>query len=326
MARIVDRYGRHLTYVRISVTDRCNFRCRYCMPPSGVSWVPHEAILSYEEILGLCGVLGELGVEKVRFTGGEPLVRKGFVDFLYRLKEKHPQLQVAITTNGSLLKEWAHRLADLNLTALNISLDTISKDKFSYITRGGNLEEVISGIDAFRSHSDATIKINAVLIKDFNDGEGEISALIAFARSRKAIPRFIEFMPLDDDVWSRDRFMSADNMVEVLRAMGYTHFSDEEGQNSGPATYLQNPLTGQRVGIIAAISHHFCDRCNRLRVTAMGEMRSCLFADSGVNLKEPLSSGDLEEVRKRIMECVAAKPQSWMGLKSSSRHMSQIGG
>lgn len=326
MARIIDRYGRRLTYVRISVTDRCNFRCRYCMPPSGIRWVPHEAILSYEEILDLCGVLEELGIEKIRFTGGEPLVRKGFVDFLHRLKEKHPQLQVAVTTNGSLLKKWAHRLAALSLTALNISLDTVSKDKFFYITRGGNLEEIISGIDAFRSHSDAPIKVNAVLIKDFNDNEEDISAIITFASSRKAIPRFIEFMPLDGDVWSCGRFISADNMLEVLRAMGYTRLFDEEGQNSGPAMYLQNPFTGQRVGIIAAVSRHFCSRCNRLRVTAMGEMRSCLFADSGVNLKEPLSSGDFEEVRNRIMECVAAKPQSWMGLKTSSQHMSQIGG
>ncbi|MFA0887533.1 MAG: GTP 3',8-cyclase MoaA [Synergistales bacterium] len=330
MAGLKGSFNRKLDYVRISITDRCNYRCRYCMPEDGINWLGHDEILRYEEILLLCRLLHGMGVRKVRLTGGEPMVRKGLTDFLKRLVGEIPTLHVALTTNGSFLLPCAEELSKIPLCGLNISLDSMDPEKFRALTRLGSLEEVLQGIVAFRSRSRIPIKINTVLMRGVN--EGEIPALLGFARSCDAVLRLIEFMPLDDSVWTRDRFISADEIVKGLpdgdkwipEICGKR--DPNHGVPEGPARTLVHSENGQRLGIIAAVSHHFCETCNRLRITASGELRSCLFSADGISLREPLRRGDLETVRDLILAEAERKPKCWKDAAASSQHMSRIGG
>ncbi len=331
-----DSYGRVLNYVRISVTDRCNFRCVYCMPADGIDWIPHEKILSYEDMFFLCRVLTDLGVRKIRFTGGEPFVRKGFVPFLESLREAHPHLRIAVTTNGSLLENWAERIARLGLDSLNVSLDTLNSEKFTEITRTGDLEKVIRGIDAIREAKNVPLKLNTVAMRHCNFDE--IPALVRFAAGKQATLRFIEFMPLDKDVWSQSQFIPAEEILSNLpdpslwrRCTSEDNFSEV----CGPSRYFQNSSTGQQVGIISAVSDHFCHLCNRLRVTSLGVIRPCLFGNYGVSLIESIRRKDAEAVRRGILEAVSKKPRRGeTGIPSDDsgkslreeRHMSQIGG
>ena len=333
MAGIIqDPYGRILEYVRISVTDRCNYRCRYCMPSEGVEWIPHEEIMSYENILFLCEVFVELGVKKIRFTGGEPFVRKGFVSFLKKVREKFPGLRIAVTTNGTMLEETADRLSGLRLESVNVSLDTLDPQKFHYITVTGDIEKVIRGVDALCAEKNVPVKINTVAMKHFNDDE--IRSLVGFARERDILARFIEFMPLDRDVWSQDKYISARDILSLLPDAGAWEPCDPAGRSevSGPSRYYRNSSTGQKVGIISAVSDHFCNLCNRLRVTSTGVVRPCLFGNFGVPVIDALREKNREAVKKGILKAVAAKPRRGLtgtpgenGL-CEERHMSQIGG
>jgi len=330
MAGLMGSFNRRLDYVRISVTDRCNYRCRYCMPEEGVDWLDHEKILSYEELLVLCRLLHEMGVRKIRVTGGEPTVRKGLPDFLRRLHEEIPALHVALTTNGSLLLSMAEELSAIPLAGLNVSLDSLDPGKFRFLTRCGSLDDVLEGIRAFRARSGTPLKINTVLMRGFNDEE--IPALLKFAESCGAVLRLIEFMPLDESVWSRDRFIPADDILKSLPEPEKwipetkARRSPNHGIPLGPARYLVHAETGQRLGIIAAVGHHFCETCNRLRITATGELRSCLFSPEGASLREALREGDLEAVRGLILAEAGRKPKCWKEASASTRHMSQIGG
>lgn len=330
MAELMGSFGRQLDYVRISVTDRCNYRCRYCMPEEGVSWLEHDKILTYEELMSLCHLLHEMGVRKIRITGGEPTVRKGLTGFLWNLHEKIPALHVALTTNGALLLSMVDELSAIPLSGLNVSLDSLDPEKFRFLTRCGSLEAVLQGILAFREQASVPLKINTVLMRGFNDEE--VPQLLEFAKSCGAVLRLIEFMPLDDSVWSRDRFISADEILESLpdREKWIPEFKARRianhGVPEGPARYLVHEETGQRLGIIAAVGHHFCETCNRLRITATGELRSCLFSPEGVSLREPLRAKDLETVRRLILEEAGKKPKCWKDASAISRHMSQIGG
>ena len=202
LGELVDGFGRRLNYVRISVTDRCNFRCTYCMPEEGVKCLSHRDILRYEDIAFLCGAFAELGVGKFRFTGGEPLVRKGLVPFLQSLHAEMPHIKTALTTNASLLEEYAEGLARAGLHSLNISLDTLDPEKFRKITRIGDIERVYAGIRAAKRAGLANIKLNTVLIRGFNDGE--VERLLEFAEEHGLLLRLIEFMPLEDDVWTKE--------------------------------------------------------------------------------------------------------------------------
>jgi len=322
-----DSYGRELNYLRISVTDRCNFRCVYCMPQEGVTFIPHERIMTFEDMDFLLSVLIPMGIKKVRFTGGEPLVRKGVTEFLKKLKQKRPQLKIALTTNGSLVKFFVEEIRDIGLSGLNISLDTINKDKFKDITRVNEFENVVEGIDIIGKALRIPLKINTVVIKGFNDDE--IEDLIEFARKKNAVIRFIEFMPLDESVWSMDNFLPADEILTRLPG-GLEVWEKEETSAShsmdGPAVYYKNIYTGQRIGIIAAVSNHFCDKCNRLRVTANGELRTCLFAPKGKNILPLLRARDKGTLEETIRSEVRMKPKGWMFLANTQKHMWQIGG
>ncbi|HCL79178.1 MAG TPA: GTP 3',8-cyclase MoaA [Synergistaceae bacterium] len=332
MAGVIrDPFGRSLDYVRISVTDRCNFRCRYCMPAEGVAWIPHERIMTYEDILFLCEVLTGLGVRRVRFTGGEPFVRKGFVPFLAEVRNRFPHLAMAVTTNGSFLEAWADRLPALGLDSVNVSLDTLDPSKFTAMTAMGGIDQVLRGIDAVLAAGSVPVKLNTVVVRSVN--AAEIEDLVLFAGRKGVLLRFIEFMPLDGQVWSREEYVPAEEIRGRLPAPD-AWLPDEaptQGPN-GPARYYVHERTGQRVGIISAVSDHFCGRCNRLRVTATGELRSCLFRDDSVPIMEALRMRDASALQALILAAAAAKPrEGGTGLPKETdspgyRHMSRIGG
>lgn len=324
MDRITDKYGRILNYVRISVTDRCNFRCRYCMPIEGIPWNPHEKIIKYEDIIFLVDVLSGMGVNKVRFTGGEPLVRRGFSSFLVDLRSSFPDLTLALTTNGSLLSAHKDNLLAANLDSLNVSLDTLDRTKFSYITRTGTLEDVLNGISLFSHMEKPELKINTVLLKGFNDHE--IPELIQFSRSQKAILRLIEFMPLDE-VWSEQSFISAEEILKQLSVYGKWDLMGEGAEAlQGPAKYYRNRDSGQIIGIIAAVSDHFCATCNRLRITSIGEMKPCLFSPDAVALLESIQKRDRQSLQEEIKKAVSLKPSGWMNVVNRGCKMSRVGG
>lgn len=304
-----DPFGRVLSYVRISVTDRCNLRCVYCMPPGGVPWIPHEEIMSYESILFLCGVLVELGVEKIRFTGGEPFVRKGFVHFLDDVRKSFPSLKIALTTNGTSLEKWAKQLSGLRLESVNISLDTLDPGKFRSVTRGGDLQDVLRGIDALRETGQVPMKMNMVVMRDYN--LEEVPSLTEFAREKGGLLRFIEFMPLDSDVWAPPSFVPAEEILSLLPApKSWTPLPADQGTENvcGPARKYRSQSRGQAIGIISAVSDHFCARCNRLRITSRGMVRPCLFSESGVSILEGLRKKDRDQVTRGILAAAEAKP------------------
>ncbi len=305
-----DSFGRILDYIRISVTDRCNFRCRYCMPEEGIDWIPHERIMSYENIRFLVSTLEDMGVKRIRFTGGEPFVRRGFLPFITDIRRDFPSMAVAVTTNGSLLERYAEEIAALGLQSLNVSLDTLDPEKFAEITRAGDLKRVLRGI-ALVSAAGVPLKINTVVIRGFN--LEEVPALIRYAAQNGALLRFIEFMPLDTDVWSQRQYVPANEVISLFPGPGSWLHPQEVDQNgvdtpNGPARYLRNSDTGQEVGIISAVSDHFCHTCNRLRVTSTGEIRPCLFSNAGISIIEALKDRDAGAVREAFLMAVKHKP------------------
>ncbi|MFA5622293.1 MAG: GTP 3',8-cyclase MoaA [Thermovirgaceae bacterium] len=320
-----DRFERRLDYVRISITDRCNYRCVYCMPEEGLEWIPHDRIMTYEEIIFLAQILGGLGVEKIRFTGGEPLVRKGFFPFLDAFSASVPGIRTVLTTNGSLIPQFIDEIGRSGLSGVNVSLDTLDEDLFRFITRNGRLRDAIEGIRLLAERTTLPIKINTVLMKGVNDGE--VEALLDFARSHRATLRLIEFMPLDDSIWKKGLFIPASEIIQRLPDPEMWERLDNSSDHSaGPARYFRHLTTGQRVGLIEAVSHHFCHKCNRLRVSATGIMRPCLFSEDGIFLRPVLISGDAAEVEALVLRAVNIKPGSYDQARTGAMHMSRIGG
>lgn len=324
MAEVIDSYGRHLNYVRISVTDRCNFRCTYCMPPEGVKGIDHNDIMRYEEILRLCMVFRELGVKKFRFTGGEPLVRKDIVPFLAKLRLQLPAVKIAMTTNGFLLEKYAQKLATVPIDSLNISLDTLNHDKFKRITRVDGIERVFSGIRAAVNSGIKNIKINTVLIKGFNDTE--ISQLLKFSAEEGVLLRLIEFMPLHNSIWNEKHFISSNDILAILKESGDWKLQNSVAFEDGPAKYYRNEKDGAKVGIISAVSDHFCSSCNRLRVSASGNLRTCLFSPQEFPMRELLANPDTTRLKEAILENIKNKPKCWKDIRTGKSRMSSIGG
>jgi len=320
-----DKFGRRLNYIRISVTDRCNYRCVYCMPEEGLEWIPHDRIMTYEEIVFLSSVLHGLGVEKIRFTGGEPLVRKGFFDFLKDLADKVPDIRTVLTTNGSFIGEYIEEIRESGLSGINVSLDSLNPAVFGMITRKGPLECVLKGIRTLSQETDIPIKINTVLMKGVNDEE--IPELLDFAMENRATLRLIEFMPLDDSVWREDLFIPASSIFEKLPRPGsWIRIDNSSDHSAGPAVYYKNEATGQKIGIIEAVTQHFCEKCNRLRISATGILRPCLFSEDGIDLRPSLISRDPALVRKNLMQGALDKPECYAASKTGKMHMSRIGG
>lgn len=303
-----DSFNRQINYLRISVTDRCNLRCVYCMPAGGIRHKPHQEILSFEQIYKLVRVAAGLGIEKVRITGGEPLVRKDLPLLIEQLKTIAGLKEIALTTNGMNLSEYAFILRKSGLDRINVSLDSLNADKFQEITRGGSLKAVLKGIDSALEAGFSFLKINAVLLQGFN-----IDEILSFAGLTKARPinvRFIEYMPTDFNHLSyNDLFFSAQEAKVLCSGLG--ELKPLDGAHGATARIFRLEGFCGSVGFISAVSQPFCSSCNKLRLTSDGFLRSCLHSSKTRNLKEALDKGVSEEdLAKLIKEAVALKPKS----------------
>lgn len=321
-----DQFQRQIEYLRISVTDRCNLRCQYCMPAAGVEWIPHEQILSFEEIHRLIRISTQIGFKRFRLTGGEPLVRKGIIDFISRVSQIPGVEDLMLTTNGMLLPEMAYALKAAGLNRVNISLDTFNPERFRELTRGGDVNKVFQGISRSLEAGLKPVKINVVVVRDFN--LHELPKFLELAQDHPLHVRFIELMPIGISSDRRGEFVPIDEMKEILGLQG---LELERGQiGSGPAEYVTPAGYNGSIGFISALSRHFCNTCNRIRLTADGKLRPCLHSPKEFDLREALRNGSSdEELRKLLMQAVWNKPvehhmneEAWQG----SRVMSQIGG
>jgi cyclic pyranopterin phosphate synthase len=339
MAEIRDSFCRRINYLRVSVTDRCNFRCLYCMPEGGFVWKPHSEILSYEEIVRLVRVASEVGVTKVRLTGGVPLVRGGIVELVHSLASLPAVDDLSLTTNGALLTRYARGLKDAGLQRINVSLDTLDPDRFAHITRRGRLEEVLAGIAAAEMVGLEPIKLNTVVVRGFNDDE--VADIARLTLTKPWHVRFIELMPVGSeegclpgvcDGSSRGQsFVPVAEMRQRIQAaLGEFVPDPPRVRGNGPARYYRLEGALGSVGFISAVSEHFCDRCNRLRLTADGALRPCLMADGEIDLRSPMRAGASDaELSALIAQSVAAKPdRHHLGehQRPLGRAMAQIGG
>ncbi len=338
MTGLSDPFNRPINYLRISVTDRCNLRCVYCLPTKGVSLLPHGEILSYEEIVTVAKLAAELGINKLRLTGGEPLVRARLPELVAMLAEIESIDDISLTTNGVLLKGYASELKQAGLRRVNVSLDSLNRDKFEHITRHDKLGEVLKGIEVAKACGLNPVKINMVVMHGINDDE-----LLDFANltiTEGWHVRFIELMPFAADnpphghstggsIELSPQFMSADEIKERLISLGKLQPCLPITGN-GPARYFRLPKANGTVGFITPVSQHFCFNCNRLRLTAEGKLRPCLLSDQEIDLRQPLRSGaSSEKLKKIITEAIQSKPQKHQlpqGRVSGKRLMSQVGG
>ncbi|MEP9362768.1 GTP 3',8-cyclase MoaA [Nocardioides sp. CN2-186] len=289
-----DKYGRVATDLRVSLTDRCNLRCTYCMPAEGLDWLPDSSVLTDDEVVRLIRVgVGLLGIRAVRFTGGEPLVRRGLTDIIRRTREVGPDLELSITTNGLGLARTAQALAQAGLNRVNVSLDSIRAETFSDITRRNRLHDVVAGLEAARAAGLGPVKINAVLLRGTNDDQA--SELLAWCAERGYELRFIEQMPLDaQHGWSRSQMITADEILERLeRDFVLTAAVDPRG--SAPAELFLVDGGPATVGIIAAVTRPFCGDCDRVRLTADGQVRNCLFAREESDLRTAMRRGATDD-------------------------------
>lgn len=328
-APLVDSFGRRHTSLRLSVTDRCNIRCFYCMPEENVVFKHRREILSFDEFDRFVRILVRAGVSKLRLTGGEPLVRKDLDVLIRQLAAIDGVTDLAMTTNGILLAEYAERLYHAGLQRLNVSLDGLSESTFRQITRREGLDKVIAGIDAACNLPFQQIRLNAIAIRDLT--EAEILPLAEFASARNLELRFIEFMPLDaDGQWNSQKVLSGDEIREVLENRFGAATPVDGVDPSQPATEFEF-AKGLRVGFINSVTQPFCETCNRLRLTAEGKMRNCLFSTTEWDIRELLrSDGTDEQIMQRVRDCVSAK-KAGHGIDSDSferpeRAMYQIGG
>lgn len=328
MTALIDGFGRVATDLRISVTDKCNFRCRYCMPPEGLPWLAKDELLTFEEIVRVASVLTDCGIRSFKLTGGEPLVRRDLPELIAGLRSASPEADISLTTNGYLLAERARDLRAAGLDRVSVSCDSLLKHRFAEITLRDALDEVMRGLKVAAQEHLGPIKINAVVMRGINDDEG--IAFAELARRADYDVRFIEYMPLDaQDEWSADRVVPG---AEILAAIS-ARFSLEPVQE-GPApavSYRFADGSPGRVGFISSVTAPFCETCDRLRLTSDGHLRACLFSLDEVDLKEPLRSGASDEdIVALAQACVSAK---WAGhhigkadFKRPSRSMSMIGG
>lgn len=324
---IIDSFGRRITYLRLSVTDRCNLRCRYCMPAEGIPKLRHGETLSYEELLRVSREAVALGIEKIRITGGEPLVRKGIVDFAGRLARIPGLRELVLTTNGLQLAELAGPLRRAGVQRINISLDSLRPETFSFITRGGELQRVLDGIAAAERAGFPPVKINMVVMGGINDDE--LLDFAALTIDRPCTVRFIEYMPtLKDDGWSSRCVPGG----EILERIGrrYPLLPLVSGEMAGPARNFKIQGAAGAIGIITPVSGHFCDQCNRIRVTAAGMARGCLFSGGGIDLKPLLAAGDDDLLREALRSLIVGKPGRHHLADDAGDHgtvaMSRIGG
>jgi cyclic pyranopterin phosphate synthase len=342
-----DSFGRRIDYLRISLTDRCNLRCIYCMPEEGVPWKDPGEILTYEEIERFAAAAVEQGIGKIRLTGGEPLVRPGVVEHVERLRAITGLEAIALTTNGILLPRMAVQLAAAGLHRVNVSLDSLDADVYARVTRGGRLADALAGIDAAFAAGMEPVKVNAVVVRSLDQD------LVSFARltlDRPVHVRFIEYMPVGGESepapggactsesaasgWTEADHVPSDEILARLVVEGASAglgalepvAKDAAPGGWGPAKYYRFAGAAGTIGVISPLSHHFCGECNRLRLTADGRLRTCLFSDDELDARTVLRCGDADDLRALISAALAAKPENHQMRIGTLRRMSQIGG
>jgi cyclic pyranopterin phosphate synthase len=321
----LDSFGRSINYLRISVTDRCNLRCIYCMPPEGVPQISHSEILSYEEIWAVVQAAAELGINKVRLTGGEPLVRADLPKLIKMISQVEEIEELSLTTNGTVLKKYALELKQAGLSRVNVSLDTLKADKFRYITRLGELKTVLGGIEAAKEAGFEPVKINTVIMRGINDDEILDFAKMTYEDGWHV--RFIELMPFKGAA----EFVPSIELRQHISLLGKLEPCGSITGN-GPAMYYR--LSGARgtIGFISPLTEtSFCSRCNRMRLTPDGKLRPCLLGEDEIDLKTPLrNNASMEELKSLILKAVASKPEHHHleggNVRPVNRRMSQIGG
>ena len=326
---MLDSHNRTINYLRVSLTDRCNFRCVYCVPPTGKRWLDHSEILSYEELLRLIEVFGREGITNIRLTGGEPLVRKGIVDFIAAVTALGVIKDLSLTTNGSLLPPMAQDLKAAGLHRVNVSLDTVNPASFARITTCGRLEDTMAGIESALEVGLTPVKLNVVLTEALT--ERDLSFFSELVYNHPIDVRFIEYMPIGGsgvsagpDVATVRKLLSEANR-ELLKP-------SSTARGNGPAKYYRFPKAKGAFGFITPISEHFCGACNRLRLTADGKLRPCLLSNSEIDIKTPLRNGASDdELAELFHAAVREKPEGHSLCRSSGypafeRSMSQIGG
>lgn len=360
-----DSSGRVIDYLRISLTDRCNLRCVYCMPAKGVPFRAREDILSFEEIERFAAIAVGEGINKIRLTGGEPLVRLGVVDHVRRLCEITGLESIALTTNGILLPKYAPELREAGLSRVNISIDSLDPETYRRMTRGGDVADALAGVDAAFDAAFSPVKLNVVVVRSLAQ---DLPGFVRMTMKRALHVRFIEYMPIGDGAdaddtdaadagrsgaegepgaasepgatnecefhWTRADNVSSDEILATLTATtakaGYGVLEPVARSNTpggwGPARYYRLPESEGTIGVISPLSHHFCGECNRLRLTADGRLRGCLFSDDEIDVRPVLRGGTDEDVRDLVRLALSSKPESHGRRIGTARRMSQIGG
>ena len=330
MEPLTDSWGREIRSLRVSVTDKCNFRCKYCMPAEGLEWLPRDEILSFEEIQRLVAVLASMGVDEVRLTGGEPLVRRDLPVLVQLLATTDGVRDLSLTTNGVMLDRFAGPLVEAGLTRLNVSLDSLSHVRFAEITRRDALDKVLAGLaEAERYPELRPIKVNCVAIRGFT--EEEVPALAELARRKPYVVRFIEFMPLDaDEAWREDDVLTGGEIRAIIENL-YGPLEELPAKASSTARRFRFSDGAGELGFVNPVSEPFCSTCDRIRLTADGQLRTCLFSRREWDLKTPMRNGatdaELVELLRFAMRHKELKHRiNDPGFVRASRSMSQIGG
>ncbi len=329
-----DSHGRTIDYLRISLTDRCNFRCIYCMPADGVCALAHDEILRIEEIEQIVRVAAEHGIRSVRLTGGEPLVRKGVVELVESITSMPGIENVSLTTNGVLLPAMADDLSRAGLHRVNISLDTLDPQQFRDITRTGRLEDTLAGIDAALEAGFNPVKVNAVTVRRLDQDFLKFAKLSC---DRPLHVRFIEYMPLGDSSengigWGKEDVIPSEELLETINeraaesGMEPLRPADDKPVGWGPARYYEFPGAMGTVGFISPLSRHFCSECNRLRLTADGKIRPCLFSDEEFDMRAAVREEGTEGIERVLFEALGAKPDDHHDKVGTERSMNKIGG
>ncbi|HEU5066458.1 MAG TPA: GTP 3',8-cyclase MoaA [Gaiellaceae bacterium] len=329
MKPLVDSWGREIRSLRVSVTDKCNFRCRYCMPAEGLEWLPREEVLSFEEIARLVRVLSEMGVDEVRLTGGEPLVRRDLPVLVSFLSEIPGVRDLSLTTNGVLLDRQAGPLVEAGLTRLNVSLDSLSHVRFAEITRRDALDRVLAGLEEAEHYPELRpIKVNCVAIRGFT--EEEVPALAELARRKPYVVRFIEFMPLDaDEAWKEDEVLTGGEIRALIEKRW--PLVEVPAKPSSTARRFRFADGAGEIGFVNPVSEPFCSSCDRIRLTADGQLRTCLFSRREWDLKGPLREGATDDELVQLIRFAVRHKElkhkiNDPGFVRASRSMSQIGG
>lgn len=323
---VKDSYGREINYLRISLTDRCNYRCKYCMPEEGINKIPHDEIISYEDIVKVVRAASELGIEKIRFTGGEPLTRKDLPTLVEMIGDIEGITELTMTTNGSLLDDLAVDLSRAGLDRVNVSLDAVDPGVFADITRVGNLQDVIDGIEAAKRAGLSPVKLNTVVVKELN--ELEILPLIDFSVKNGLVLRFIELMPMGEAATGDLEGLPLNEIKEIVERKW--NLAPVDGpRGNGPATYYRarNQEREGTLGFIFAMSDRFCEDCNRLRLTSRGTVRPCLARDEEYDLGVDKDTSQ-SKITDRLAEIIRKKPyqHQWGRDSVTTGEMSEIGG